>query len=84
MSDWVRHKIRVIVQVGEDVGSVSLSIEGAEDAFEGMDFGDLAEVAARALAAHLTGSDEEEDEDEEDVMMLPDFEDDDDGNHTLN
>jgi hypothetical protein len=78
----MKHSIRVIVQVGDDFGSVRINLDGDDDAFDGIDMSDLAEVAARGLASFLTG-DVEDDEDE--IMALPLLDDeDDDDDHSLN
>jgi hypothetical protein len=73
----VRHSIRVIVQVGDDFGSVRINLDGDDDAFDDIDMSDLAEIAGKGLAEFLTGE-PQDDEDEDDVLLaLPGIFDDD-------
>jgi len=81
----VKHSIRIIVQVGDDFGSVRINLDGDDDAFDGIDMSDLAEIAARGLANFLTGGTGDVDDDEDEIMALPLLDDeDDDDDHSLN
>jgi len=83
-----RYAIRVVVQVGEEFGSVVVHLDGEDDAFDEVDMVDLAEIAARRLVHSLTEEDEDDDWDPDsyEVLMLPSLkdDDDDDDDHTLN
>ena len=80
----MKHSIRLIVQVGDEFGSVRLNLEGPDDAFDDIDLSDLAEIAGKGLAEFLTGE-PQDDEDGDDVLLaLPGIFDDDDESGSLN
>lgn len=65
-----KHSIRVVVQIGEDFGSTRISVEAPEDAFSGVDFGDLAHAAAEGVVAFLMDDDAEPEGDDEEILAL--------------
>jgi hypothetical protein len=62
----------VVVQIGEEFGSVRISIDGPEDAFDGADLGELAHIAAKGVVSFLTGEDDDDAEDDDaEILAIP-------------